>query len=476
MSTRGVAGGGGVACGVVSGVAAAAARLATAARFRKLKDCVCPPQNKCSRTVTTHLQNRTAPTDLHDPNSYTLTSTHTNLHPPDRTHQHLIMPSLHDLPTELIDQIHHHLEDLLINGRPLAEQAGVAADLGQCRLTSRYIERATRRSFVETWFGGWIFQAPDDASIEKFCTMAKTPDLAKAITEINFFVDDDYTMEVHEGKPDLIASIQKLGLGDEDAASSKTREGPSFTTDGLKATHVFDEVTCTMVPVAYYRNRDALKEAFLACENVTTLCFFNVPLDLRRLGRYKRECPDRRDDGGNDGEDANEDEDDEDADGDEDEDEDEDEDDGDNKDEDGHESEADAQSDRETDSDDDNDDNDDEEDENDEVDEQAEHVENEEDHDHRNFLFDITSSYFYVLFLAGQAGICPRKIQSYHQCSEHRACITLGLTDCAGLLKAKSALKKLETLKLDFIEDKRGNGLTPEEVYVTQTGKERTSS
>lgn len=106
------------------------------------------------------------------------------------------MPGLQDLPPELIDQIHREYETLLIDGRPPTELAGVAEDLGNFRLTSRYIERATRHSFVEVWFGSWSIDAPDDESIQRFCAMAKTPDLAASVRELNVFVDDDYSMKV----------------------------------------------------------------------------------------------------------------------------------------------------------------------------------------------------------------------------------------------------------------------------------------
>jgi hypothetical protein len=39
----------------------------------------------------------------------------------------------------------------------------------------------------------------------------------------------------------------------------------------------------------------------------------------------------------------------------------------------------------------------------------------------------------------------------------------LGLTDCAGLVKVKSAFEKLETLKLRLIEDQHQPRWTPKE-------------
>lgn len=366
------------------------------------------------------------------------------------------MPFLHDLPPELIDQIHHHLEDLLIDGLPPAEQVGIAEDLGRFRLVSSYIQvsvnsmerntvsgqsmmlttfsfpqRATRRSFLKTWFAAWTIEAPDDASIDEFCTMAKIPDLAKAITEISFLVDDDYTMRVQDRELNLVlvASIQQLVLGGDGDYCPKAHQGNLSTS----ATHVHDDVTGVLVPIAYHRNRCALEKAFRACGNVTTLRFGNVPVDLERRWQYKRES------WWHGSEPGSGDEDDED-------------------DEDGFEDEADHES------------GDEEIEDHTEMDEPGQEDDEETDEEYensrrenRNILVDASSSCFYVLFLAGQAGMCPKNINTFHRCTGHPlCCVDLGLTDCTGLVRAKSAMTKLESLKLDFIEDKYGAGRTSE--------------
>jgi hypothetical protein len=198
----------------------------------------------------------------HTPDHHRITIQHLVLAPT----AHATMPSLVDLPPELINQIHLEHEQILFDELTHEEQherIGIAAKLGSLRLTNRYIERATRRSFTE-YFGVWNIKTPNDADIQWFCDMAKTPDLAASVKELNLFVDDDYSMRV-----------QGTVL---DAAGSE-----------MDATHVFDSGFGAVVPAAYFRNRDALIGAFGACVNVAELWFRNVPLDLDRMERYTRE-------------------------------------------------------------------------------------------------------------------------------------------------------------------------------------------
>lgn len=274
--------------------------------------------------------------------------------------------------------------------------------------------------------------------------MTKFPDLARSLTEISFLVDDDYTMRVQDGEPKLVASIQQLGLGGDGDYSSKAHERDLSTS----ATHVYDDGTGVLVPFAYHRNRFALEQAFRACENVTTLRFGNVPVDLERLGQYKRAGWLHGSEPGSDDEDDEDNIDDE----------------TDVQDEDESEAEADDEDavdyqsgDEESEDHTEMDEPGQEDDE--EIDERYENSQRET----RDILVDVSSSCFYLLFLAGQAGMCPKNIDTFHRCTGHPlCCINLGLTDCTGLVRAKSAMTKLESLKLDFIEDKYGAGRTSE--------------
>jgi hypothetical protein len=75
-------------------------------------------------------------------------------------------------------------------------------------------------------------------------------------------------------------------------------------------------------------------------------------------------------------------------------------------------------------------------------------------------------SYNYVLSLVVDAGMRYKAIMTFHECGNHYACMQLGLTDCAGLVKVKSAFEKLETLKLRLIEDQHQPRWTPKERWV----------
>jgi hypothetical protein len=347
------------------------------------------------------------------------------------------MPSLTDLPPELIVRIYHEHDQLLLAELPSAEKdqaIGVATQLVPFRLTNRYIELATRRSFVENYFAAWHITASNDAEIQKFCTMAKTPYLAAAIVQLNFCVDDDYSMRVQD-----------------------TVVAPSGS--DIEATHVFDDTFGALVPAAYFRNRDALVEAFRACVNVYHLRFSNKPINLDGLERYKYECLSWDD------EDEDEDDDDESEDGSDDD-----------------EGEAEGEDEVEDVDAMDIDDQDVHVAENDDYD--AMHVDDNleqevvdgsgsEDRDEqaegyregKDLLYDITSSYNYVFFLSERAGMCPTHIDTYHKRSKQSlVCVQVGLTDCAGLKKFKSAFKKLEGLHLSLLENQYGHTATSEEM------------
>jgi hypothetical protein len=157
------------------------------------------------------------------------------------------MPSLVDLPPELIEKTHLEHEQISLAELPEQDQQQHGPVYsGALRLTNRYMQAATRRSFLEN-FEVWHILAPDDACIQKFCTMAKTADLTTTFKALTFAVDDDYSMRA------LDAVM---------AASGSETES--------EATHVFDERSGGMVPAAYFGNREALLEALSVCVNVTS--------------------------------------------------------------------------------------------------------------------------------------------------------------------------------------------------------------
>lgn len=397
------------------------------------------------------------------------------------------MPGLLDLPPELIEQIHFAREQLFSAEREIKEtDIAVTPGLGNFRLVNRYIERATRRAFVEKYFALWYIKAPDDAEIKKFCDMARTPDLAAAIQELDILVDDDYTMVVQgtsspkrPGTQDAPASSSDVNL-QFDNEHSKQVGGSHPISSEVRATHAFDSITGALVPAAYLRHRLALITAFRACKNVTELWIGNKSLEPERMLRYKRSS---RGNGivappeDNDHEqDADEGEDDDDY--------------GDASDDAGDDWSGSADEDEDSQSgygDEDQNEADDtvnlDSEYQDQVEESVDYSEeqggdshdsgdphNEHGHDHRDILFDVTLSYNYVLHLAAEAGMCPGKIIPFHECSEIVCARTrVGLTDCAGLVRSKDALKRLVTLNLGFVRDQQTLQGDPfEQWYVLQ--------
>lgn len=110
------------------------------------------------------------------------------------------MPSLPDLAPELIEKISELADDHILTTKARDEQSWdpdllrdkpkVRAPALRC--VSRYIERATRRLFINTFFNSWHIMAAGDQNIQKICTIVKTSDvLAKGLKELNLHVDDD---------------------------------------------------------------------------------------------------------------------------------------------------------------------------------------------------------------------------------------------------------------------------------------------
>jgi len=166
------------------------------------------------------------------------------------------MPSLLDLPPELIELIFDKCEEIAYEAW-CAENDEVKYWPPSCgippfRSVCRYIEGATRRRFAQVYIGDGHWQiAAKDADIEKFCAQAKVKEFAANKTSLVFGFDAD---------------IRSLELG---ASGPINSDPPS----GNAATHVVDNTTGASVPSHLHRNRDAIVEAFRACKNLTWFCF-----------------------------------------------------------------------------------------------------------------------------------------------------------------------------------------------------------
>jgi len=203
------------------------------------------------------------------------------------------MPGLLDLPPELLEQIHFAHERLVEAEHE--NSIGIAEKLGHSRLTCRYFEHATRRGFVVKNFAVWIVRFPEDASIQKLCAMAVTPDLAAAIRKLVLFVDDDYTMEVQNADDpngldtlDAAKSPQDPRIRLDNKESSQVQRAALFDSFRKRVTQTFDNITGSLVPIACLRHRAALIEAFRACMNVNEILIGNRSLEPELMHRYKR--------------------------------------------------------------------------------------------------------------------------------------------------------------------------------------------
>lgn len=311
------------------------------------------------------------------------------------------MPGFLDLPPELVEQIYLEYEASMYAQIPCAHYVtGIAESLGQLRLVCRHIEQSVRNSFLKDYFEHWIIKRPDDESIQRFCEMAKTPDLAASLTSMEIWCDDDGSMQVQEAHSSQISTVLDLIWKFARAIGYLTGylKAEASSSPEFEATHVFDDATGAMIPVAYLKNKNALEKALRACENISELWFCNVPLDPKRMHLYKRVKP-QADNGDDDDDEVH-----------------------------GH-------GDR-----------------------------NGHGHDNSGIAFDITSTFEYFLFLAGEAGVQPKRISTFHKCSiDPDVQVNLGLTGCDGLAKYGSASEKLERLYLDIIQDRRNPAAIPEE-------------
>jgi len=168
-------------------------------------------------------------------------------------------PGLLDLPPELLEHVAQYLF------RPSDR-----AHLASLRLACRQIEAAIRRSFRLEFFKYVAIRKPKDANVERFCAIAKTPDLAKSIKGVNIFCADDGTAERHW--------FQDL-------------DAPPYLGEGCEL--LWPSGADETVPAALIAHKKALLAALLATKNVTELEF----TDYHRLSKStadgdERECPD----------------------------------------------------------------------------------------------------------------------------------------------------------------------------------------
>lgn len=155
------------------------------------------------------------------------------------------MPGLLDLPVELLEQIYDIIEE--------STNYHDRHDLGYFSLTSRYMERATRRSFRLYHFSREIIRTSNDENPEKFCEYTTVPDLAKTLERLILYADDDGTTEIN-------ALSHMLHCGGANLFSVGRDSKPADVLDEL-------------LPTPLRHHRDALIKALRACENVTELEF-----------------------------------------------------------------------------------------------------------------------------------------------------------------------------------------------------------
>lgn len=99
------------------------------------------------------------------------------------------MSELLDLPPELIEHIFTELEAQVDQDPQETEETKIKAPL--FRLTNRYIEQCTRRTFAATYFATRNIHISNDASIRRFCDMAQSSDLAESVVTLKLYVDND---------------------------------------------------------------------------------------------------------------------------------------------------------------------------------------------------------------------------------------------------------------------------------------------
>lgn len=171
------------------------------------------------------------------------------------------MTGLLDLPVELIEQIYDELYEEL--------DCDTWYQLGHLRLTCRYLERATRKPFLEDQCNCKSIRVTEDASILRFCATTENSDFAKAYKCIHFLTHDDGTVEAEARKPEANSSVTSTDpTGSSENSENVAAEFAELRTDDIPNGSA---KLRSMVPAALLRNEDRLLEALRACENVDSL-------------------------------------------------------------------------------------------------------------------------------------------------------------------------------------------------------------
>jgi len=189
------------------------------------------------------------------------------------------MLGLLDLPPELLEKVSQYL--LLWDDR---------AHLSSLRLSCRYVEQATRRSFRLERFKTTQIREPrdDTCDVQKFCSITKIPDLAKAIKRIGIRCADDgrtslEVLPVQQRKAsrfmkrvrrlcamtrirDLVQNLNCIHTKHSDQCGSL---GVTQDSRQLERSSEMDQI----VPAALVGHKEAFLAAFVAAENVTELDF-----------------------------------------------------------------------------------------------------------------------------------------------------------------------------------------------------------
>lgn len=150
------------------------------------------------------------------------------------------MPSLLELPPELIQQIYDSYQC-----------TWYLHQMGSLRLTCRYIEKAVRRSFRLSYFNHQVIR-PEEDSIERFCALAKIPDLAKSVTSIKFMACDD-AMTCEEKAKNICHGVQVTSV-----------DPPAIA---------LPDQLARLLPTTLLTHSGALLAALVATENVTHVAF-----------------------------------------------------------------------------------------------------------------------------------------------------------------------------------------------------------
>lgn len=157
------------------------------------------------------------------------------------------MRGLLDLPPELLEHIYCvHNESTEGPERMLT--------LRNLRRTSRYVEKSTRHYFLTKQCCAVTINTFEDASIERFCAMTATSDIAQALSRI----------ELH-----MVAIGDHIAQADAPMLQEQSR-------DITRASIGLPNPPATlgkMVPAALLRHEDSLLKALTACENVDELRF-----------------------------------------------------------------------------------------------------------------------------------------------------------------------------------------------------------